>query len=249
MAALLPLLSLLVLAACAPAAQRPPLQAAVAPAAPGEAPRPAAGTAPAAGPQASPPAPAAAGGPLQAPAAVAGPQAPPSAPAAEGELLLTGKRLRTVTVSGSESLHDDGTHDTRNEALVALQDPREAMADFPRDRRLQVDWVATLRQGLIRPRAELTREGEMEVLDLDILMKNTQFMPYVKFPHRAHTEWLACSNCHPAIFEAKEGANPITMNKVLRGQYCGVCHDKVAFSLFLCERCHSVPHAESGKWW
>ena len=76
------------------------------------------------------------------------------------------------------------------------------------------------------------------------------FMPWVRFPHKPHTKWLACSNCHPAIFLPQEGANDISMNKVLRGEYCGVCHDKVAFSLFVCERCHSVPHEGSGKkWW
>ncbi len=80
-------------------------------------------------------------------------------------------------------------------------------------------------------------------------MKNTDNMPYVKFPHLAHTKWLDCSNCHPDIFIPKEHSNPISMGKVLKGQYCGVCHDKVAFSLFICERCHSVPHKNSGKWW
>jgi c(7)-type cytochrome triheme protein len=87
-------------------------------------------------------------------------------------------------------------------------------------------------------------------MDLDIVMKNTQFMPWVRFPHLQHTKWLACENCHPKIFVPQEHANPISMNKVLRGEYCGVCHDKVAFALFVCERCHSVPHEGSGPaWW
>lgn len=165
-------------------------------------------------------------------------------------VLSTGKRLNTVQIGASESPRNDGVHDSSNDAIVVLQDPIIAMADFPRDRRHQVDWVRALAGGLIEPRADLLGKGKMELLDLDILMKNTQFMPWVKFPHRAHTQWLACSNCHPAIFEPKKDANPITMNKVLRGEYCGVCHDKVAFALFTCERCHSVPHPDSGpKWW
>jgi c(7)-type cytochrome triheme protein len=113
-----------------------------------------------------------------------------------------------------------------------------------------VDWVAALDQGKIAPRADLLGETQMQTMDLDILMKNTQYMPWVKFPHLQHTKWLACSNCHPSIFIPKQDANPISMNKVLRGEYCGVCHDKVAFALFICERCHSVPHEGSGeKWW
>jgi len=165
-------------------------------------------------------------------------------------ILATGKTLNDVKVGASESPRNDGIHDNINDAIVILQNPAVAMKDFPRDRRHQVDWVQTLAQGLIEPRANLLGNEKMTELDLDIVMKNTQFMPWVKFPHDRHTRWLACSNCHPAIFEAKEGANPISMNKVLRGEYCGVCHDKVAFALFTCERCHSVTHEGSGpKWW
>lgn len=175
---------------------------------------------------------------------------PPPAKKDGALVLITGKPLNAIDMSTSESPRNDGIHDTFNDAIVALQNPAEAMKDFPRDRRHQVDWVQTLEQGFIEPRADLLGKTEMPVLDLDIIMKNTQFMPWIKFPHNKHTRWLACSNCHPAIFEAKEHANPITMNKVLRGEFCGVCHDKVAFALFTCERCHNVPHEGSGpKWW
>ncbi|MGD8569497.1 MAG: cytochrome c3 family protein [Gammaproteobacteria bacterium] len=164
--------------------------------------------------------------------------------------MVGGKKLSIPKITGSVPPRDDDYHDTDNNAIVVLQSPTEAMADFPRDRRNEVDWVKTLDQGLIEPRADLKGEGEMVTLDMDILMKNTQFMPWVKFPHIVHTRWLACENCHPKIFIPQEGANPISMNKVLRGEYCGVCHDKVAFSLFVCERCHSVPHQGSGPaWW
>jgi c(7)-type cytochrome triheme protein len=158
--------------------------------------------------------------------------------------------LSTPQIAASEAPRNDGIHDPKNNNIDILQDPTTAMADFPRDRRKQVDWVKAIEQGLVKPRADLLGESEMMVMDLDIIMKNTQMMPWVRFPHKAHTQWLACDNCHPAIFEPQEHANPITMNKVLRGEYCGVCHDKVAFALFVCERCHSVPHEGSGpKWW
>lgn len=161
-----------------------------------------------------------------------------------------GKPLSMPQEGASESPRNDGVHDTQNDAIAVLQDPTVALADFPRDRRNQVDWVAALDQGLINPRANLAGDAKIQTLDLDIVMKNTQYMPWVKFPHIVHTRWLACSNCHPKIFIPKENANPISMNKVLRGEYCGVCHDKVAFAIFICERCHSVPHEGSGKkWW
>lgn len=164
--------------------------------------------------------------------------------------LSTGKLLSIPKEGASESPRNDNIHDPHNAAISMLQDPTLALATFPRDRRQQVNWVQALDQGLISPRADLKGESKMMTMDLDILMKNTQFMPWVKFPHLQHTKWLACQNCHPAIFVPQQDANPITMNKVLRGEYCGVCHDKVAFALFTCERCHSVPHEGSGpKWW
>jgi c(7)-type cytochrome triheme protein len=81
-------------------------------------------------------------------------------------------------------------------------------------------------------------------------MRNTRDMPWVAFPHRQHTEWLACSNCHPRPFKEKSGVNEITMDNIMRGEQCGMCHDRVAFSIFACERCHSVTHPGSPKpWW
>ena len=153
------------------------------------------------------------------------------------------------------SLSTDGIHDDKNPALKSLQEPIESMKGFPKDRRNEVDWVKTLDQKLIDPRK--TKEGKeyggvglLQEMDMDIIMKNTQYMPYVRFPHLAHTKWLDCSNCHPNIFLPQEGANQINMDAVLKGKYCGVCHDKVSFSLFVCERCHNIVHEGSGpKWW
>jgi len=159
-------------------------------------------------------------------------------------------QVKKPAKTASESPRNDGLHDSNNDAIVVLQSPAEAMIDFPRDRRMEVDWVQALAQGHIEPRANVSGGDAMETMEMDIVMKNTQDMPWVKFPHGAHTQWLACSNCHPAIFIPQKGANSITMNKVLRGEFCGVCHDRVAFSLFVCERCHSVPHEGSGpQWW
>lgn len=151
-------------------------------------------------------------------------------------------------------LAEDGIHDPAGEAIDVLQNPMESMRNFPKDRRGEVDWVRALEEGYINPRKSLTGDPweavVMRPMDMDILMTNTMQMPYVLFPHRQHTEWLACSNCHPAIFIPQKDANPITMTKVLNGQFCGRCHDKVSFALWTCERCHSVPHEDSPeKWW
>ncbi len=149
-----------------------------------------------------------------------------------------------------ESLASDGIHDPQNEAFSALQEPAEALAAFPIDRRGAADWVKALDLGIISPRADLLGEAEMQVLDMDIMFKNTGAMPWVLFPHGKHTAWLDCTNCHDEIFVPRAGANKITMDAVLAGEFCGRCHGKVSFTLWVCERCHSVPHEGSPeKWW
>ena len=151
-------------------------------------------------------------------------------------------------------LAEDGIHDPDVESINSLQDPKVSMKDFPKDRRGEVNWVKTLSQGLIQPRKSVKgdpwEEEIMRTMDLDILMTNTAEMPHVLFPHFQHTEWLTCSNCHFEIFIPQRRANPISMTRILKGEFCGRCHDKVAFSLWTCERCHSVPHPKSPpKWW
>ncbi|MCC6206534.1 MAG: cytochrome c3 family protein [Gammaproteobacteria bacterium] len=139
------------------------------------------------------------------------------------------------------SIPEDGIHDPTVATAQVLQPPFEAMANFPRDSQGVIDWVKTLETGLIDPRKSLDGTGEMFPVDFDIIFKNTQSMPYVRFPHRQHTEWLTCANCHPLIFIPQKGANPVSMSAIIQGEYCGVCHGKVAFPPTMnCGRCHSV---------
>lgn len=141
-------------------------------------------------------------------------------------------------------------YDKANPDLNKLQRAEEARATLPLDKRGAIDWMGALRSGAIQPRADLAGTKRNETLNLDIILKNTKEMPYVKFPHNSHTEWLACSNCHDKLFIPKAGANPITMEKIFRGEYCGTCHDRVAFiTHYSCERCHSVPHGDIKAWW
>lgn len=148
-----------------------------------------------------------------------------------------------------EKLAEDGIHDPANEALRKLQEPESAMNNFPIDRRGGIDWVQTLRKGLINPKQSYD-ERDMLVMDMDIMFTDTGGMPWVKFPHLAHTQWLDCSNCHPNIFVPQQGYNNPSMDGILAGEHCGRCHDKVAFPLWICERCHNTPHPGSPKkWW
>lgn len=142
-------------------------------------------------------------------------------------------------------------HDPANPDAGRLQPPQEALSLLPPDRRGKPDWSQSLRQGAIQPRADVAGRGSpSQLLDLDIVMKNTAQMPYVKFPHAAHTEWLTCGNCHDNLFVPKAGANAMNMTQILRGQACGVCHASVAFpAMYTCERCHSVPQPGQKPWW
>jgi c(7)-type cytochrome triheme protein len=126
--------------------------------------------------------------------------------------------------------------------MALLQQPAEALSVLPSAYQgNQVDWAAALRQGHINPRTNIYPETKVQILDLDILMEDTAGIPMVLFPHRPHTEWLDCKNCHDNIFIAKRGANNISMIDLLEGRFCGRCHGAVSFPLTQCVRCHSVP--------
>jgi c(7)-type cytochrome triheme protein len=142
----------------------------------------------------------------------------------------------------------DGIHDRANPGLKFLQEPTEALSELPAaEQGNQVDWVKALRDGFINPRTNIYPETKIQVIDLDIIMPETAGMPAVKFPHRAHTEWLDCENCHDKIFPRKAGATPVNMYEILQGEYCGQCHGAVSFPLTQCRRCHSVPKPAESK--
>jgi c(7)-type cytochrome triheme protein len=133
-------------------------------------------------------------------------------------------------------------YDPDNPDRNTLQRHDEVTRNLPQDAVGFPDWMRSLREGKINPRASLNGKDSMDVLDLDIILRNTKEMPNVRFPHSSHTMWLACSNCHPKPFIPKAGANQIRMADIFRGQFCGMCHDRVAFiTFFSCMRCHSVP--------
>lgn len=133
-------------------------------------------------------------------------------------------------------------YDPANPDLIKLQRHDEAAELLPKDAIGFPDWMRALREGTIQPKAGLAPGATMNILDLDVIMKNTKEMPNVRFPHKPHTMWLDCSNCHPYPFEARAGSTQIVMADIFRGKYCGMCHDRVAFiTFFSCQRCHSVP--------
>lgn len=147
-----------------------------------------------------------------------------------------------------QALELNPLHDKSNPDFGRLQTIDEATRMLKKDAVGFPDWMAAIRSGAISPRAGLSAEAKMNVLDLDVVMRNTKEMPHVLFPHQSHTMWLDCSSCHPSPFLSKAGANQVSMDEIFRGRYCGMCHDRVAFiTFFSCERCHSVPQAGPAK--
>ena len=157
-------------------------------------------------------------------------------------LILLGFTALVIAAERSwKPLIDDGIHDPQSPALQWLQEPATALSILPADTAgNQVAWVRALREGYIEPRTNILPGTYIEVYDSEIIMDRTGEMPLVLFPHRPHTEWLDCRNCHNEIFVDKVDANPINMLTILQGEYCGRCHGAVAFPLTECNRCHSV---------
>ena len=66
-------------------------------------------------------------------------------------------------------------------------------------------------------------------------------VPPAMFPHFVHRIQFRCYVCHNDIVAMRAGANPITMDAIQDGKFCGVCHNgKVAFQATFdtCPRCH-----------
>ena len=145
----------------------------------------------------------------------------------------------------------DGIHDPESEAAITLQPPKEAFSGMVKSKAGNyVDWVKSLKQGKINPRYDrLDPNAKPIIMDLNIVREVKGSMPDVVYPHAQHTEWLDCSNCHPAIFVPQKGANQISMASILLGQKCGVCHGKVAFPVTAktCRICHSKPKVSKAK--
>jgi c(7)-type cytochrome triheme protein len=170
--------------------------------------------------------------------------APNPAPSAEVNAF---NRLLKPSSRANRPAVDSGIHDPANDMTLQLQPPSVAFADLPKSfAGNHVDWVKSLDSRRIAPRWDrFDPAAPAVVMDLNIVREVKGSMPDVVYPHKQHTEWLDCSNCHPAIFVPQKGANQISMASILLGQQCGVCHGKVAFPVSECRLCHSKKKTEA----
>jgi len=104
----------------------------------------------------------------------------------------------------------------------------------------QIDWSQMMRRGQIEPQNYLNdkpAEANFEkTLKLEAAWGR---IPPAVFPHKEHNQWVGCDTCHPDLFNIKkQGTEHFSMARILKGEFCGYCHLKVAFPINACERCH-----------
>lgn len=121
-----------------------------------------------------------------------------------------------------------------------------AETGLPADKYGLIDWAKIVKDKLIDPNWNFdpnAKPDDEEFFDVKILFETkSDFMDNVVFPHDIHTWWLKCEVCHStvggAIFEPSAGANEVLMSEMVGGKWCGRCHNKIAFPLADCKRCH-----------
>lgn len=209
--------------------------------------KPVAKPAPAAAPAPAPAATPAVATPATTPeATLAAARAAAPTPAPSAEVNAFNRLLKPVGRFNRPAV-ESGIHDPANDMTLQLQPPSVAFAAMPKSMAgNHVDWVKSLDSKAIAPRWDRNDPNAAAVvMDLNIVREVKGSMPDVVYPHKQHTEWLDCSNCHPKIFVPQKGANQISMASILLGQKCGVCHGKVAFPVSECRLCHSKKKTEA----
>jgi c(7)-type cytochrome triheme protein len=159
--------------------------------------------------------------------------------------LLAGRLLELAT-RGHGAFRIVGSCQTGGALVfVEFEKPRTdwaaELAKLPEHPNGGADWVGALNASIINPKPGLDEKAEPEPeLDLNVELVPKDMPDFkVTYPHKIHTQLLACTSCHTEIFQMQAGADPITMEKIFAGEYCGRCHGKVAFDpTTACQRCH-----------
>jgi c(7)-type cytochrome triheme protein len=117
----------------------------------------------------------------------------------------------------------------------------QLLPKLPKDASGNPDLARALNEKLIAPQAGIDPGAKAQpVFNMDVALEpKGQPRMKVVFSHKAHTQWLGCPNCHPAIFKMKKGGDQMKMAQLYAGQFCARCHGKVAFAVPTgCARCH-----------
>ena len=123
-------------------------------------------------------------------------------------------------------------------------DFKEFTKKLPRIQKDLIDWEKAEEKGLIKPIDYLEgisfkRPPLKAQKDFSIEAKSWRKSDVI-FSHKKHVVWNGCEVCHPAIFPSSEkGTLQYSMFQIIDGEYCGACHVNVAFSVWLCNKCHT----------
>jgi c(7)-type cytochrome triheme protein len=104
-----------------------------------------------------------------------------------------------------------------------------------------IDWSQAWKEGLISPKNQLTIPAFTNLaFSEDLVIESAWSMVApATFPHGEHIKWLDCNMCHPFLFNIKKKfTKDFKMTTTIEGNFCGVCHMRVAFPLADCKRCH-----------
>lgn len=144
------------------------------------------------------------------------------------------------TVFGHEKPHCEKCHNGNRAsgkekfAEVSARLPRAGFGN-------KIDWAKARNKRLIIPAHYLTLKPARDVKFTNKLMLEAEWpnVPPAYFPHKSHIQWLDCNNCHPDIFNIKKKTTKhFEMARILKGEFCGVCHLSVAFPMDDCKACH-----------
>jgi c(7)-type cytochrome triheme protein len=103
----------------------------------------------------------------------------------------------------------------------------------------KINWVEALEKKFIKPVHVLAVPLPSDLKFIKrIEFEAWSLIPPAFFSHERHTKWLDCNICHPKIFHMKLNVTDITMDRISKGEFCGACHQSVAFPLQDCQRCH-----------
>jgi len=103
-----------------------------------------------------------------------------------------------------------------------------------------IDWSKAFRDRSLVPRRVFRTRPQYMAFDKTLLLEAEwgQIAPAI-FSHDSHKVWFDCNSCHPEPFNIKKKTTKhFAMVYLLKGEFCGVCHLKVAFPMNDCKRCH-----------
>ncbi len=153
----------------------------------------------------------------------------------------SGDRAKPAVEARCRRCHDRGDAAQRRKDFEAFAEglPRRGPGGH-------VDWEEAEAQGKIRPMDFLEGQSIRRAplrMDRDVAISSkVAWMSEVLFSHRKHAAWSGCEACHPEIFPStRRGEVKYSMFQISSGEYCGVCHGRVAFPIGDCERCHVKP--------